>query len=298
MKPHPVRLSCSMCGGAVLAGGTVSVDCVTCEAVFPLSADGQIDFRLLAPRQVQLTVEIGSAPPVVPPIELGPNPAPEVDLTALSLPPTISHRFATWLPRASRPGAVALDLGCGDTRARGLVERAGYTYVGIDYEGSHAQYLADAHSLPFEDGAFDLVVTTAVIEYLRQPYVAMQEVHRVLREDGAFCGNVGFLIPYLPVTYFHHTHMGILSTLGHAGFHVERLLMDNTWTAIESTTQMAYFPRLPRALRALLVRPYKALHGLWWRLGNRFADRPLSDVERQLRVTADVEFIARTEPQR
>ena len=274
-----------------LTGEATALTCLGCDAIYA-TVDGQPDLRLPAPRPAQLTVQIGGPPPDVPPIELDPNPRPEIELSGLDLPPTISHRFATWLPRASRPDAVALDLGCGDTRARPLLEKAGYRYVGIDYTAPEASYLADAHALPFAAETFDLVATTAVIEYLRHPYVAMQEVHHVLRPGGVFAGNVGFLVPYLPVTYFHHTHMGILSTLTHAGFTVDRLLLDRRWTALEATTQMSYFSRMPPAALALIVRPQRGLHRLWWGLGSRFGPRRLPESERYLRVTADVEFIA------
>jgi hypothetical protein len=36
-----------------------------------------------------------------------------------------------------------------------------------------------------------------------------------------------------------------------------------------------------------------ALHRLWWTIGNHFVTRPLSETERLLRVTADIEFLAR-----
>jgi SAM-dependent methyltransferase len=291
-QAESVQLQCPLCCTA-LAPSEADIRCTQCSTIYRRAASGQVDFRLPHVKQLTLTVEVGAEPPTVPPIELGANPSPEVELDELVLPSTISRRFASWLPAAPRSGAVVLDLGCGDTRARGLVERAGYTYVGIDFSTPEATYLADGHALPFADGSFDLVVTTAVIEYFRHPYVAMQEVHRVLRPGGRFCGNVSFLTPYLPVTYFHHTHMGILSTLQNAGFTVDRLLLDRRWTAIESTTRMAYFTRLPERLRQLFTVPFMAAHRLWWAIGDRFVTRPLSETERLLRVTADVEFLAR-----
>jgi SAM-dependent methyltransferase len=287
-----VQLQCPLCSAA-LATSETDIGCPQCSSVYRRAASGQIDFRLPHPKQVALTVEIGAAPPEVPQIELGTNPSPAVEWDDLEFPGTISRRFASWLPAAPRPGAVVLDLGCGDTRARRLVERAGYSYVGIDFSAPEATFLADGHALPFADGSFDLVVTTAVIEYFRHPYVAMAEVHRVLRPGGSFCGNVAFLTPYLPNTYFHHTHMGVLSTLQHAGFVVDRLLLDRRGTAIESTTRMAYFARLPGRVRHLFTVPFMALHRLWWTIGNHFVTRPLSETERLLRVTADIEFLAR-----
>jgi len=284
-------LICTTCGTRLDLAADPIV-CGGCRIALRVAVGGQLDLRPRSPRQAQLTVEIGGAPPALPPVELDANPAPELDLTGLELPPTISPRFASWMTRAPRAGALALDLGCGDARARPLIEHAGYDYVGVDLDAPEATYLADAHALPFAENTFDLVTTTAVIEYLRQPYLAMHEVHRVLKAGGRFIGSAGFLVPYLPVTYFHHTHMGILSALDGAGFRIERLLTDEEWTAFEATAQMAYFTRMPQPLLTALIRPLKALHRLWWALGNRFGNRPLTRIERQLRVAGDVEFIA------
>lgn len=43
---------------------------------------------------------------------------------------------------------------------------------------------ASAEDLPFRDGAFDIVVSTSVFHYLRQPRQALQEIGRVLRPGG------------------------------------------------------------------------------------------------------------------
>ncbi len=43
---------------------------------------------------------------------------------------------------------------------------------------------ADAHSLPFEDDSFDLVVSFETIYYLEKPEVFVSEAKRVLREKG------------------------------------------------------------------------------------------------------------------
>jgi len=46
---------------------------------------------------------------------------------------------------------------------------------------------ADASTLPFEDAAFDAVVSTQVYEYVPDIPAAMQELHRVVRPGGRIC---------------------------------------------------------------------------------------------------------------
>ncbi|MFM9050371.1 MAG: class I SAM-dependent methyltransferase, partial [Actinomycetota bacterium] len=59
--------------------------------------------------------------------------------------------------------------------------------LGIDVSGR----VADAESLPFDDGEFDLVIGHAVLHHIPDVELALREVLRVLRPGGrfAFCGE-------------------------------------------------------------------------------------------------------------
>lgn len=55
----------------------------------------------------------------------------------------------------------------------------------------------DLEALTFEDESFDLVITSDILEHVRQPLQALQEIHRVLAPGGHHIFTVPF--PYPPL---------------------------------------------------------------------------------------------------
>jgi SAM-dependent methyltransferase len=51
----------------------------------------------------------------------------------------------------------------------------------------------DAHELPFDDGSFDALITTAVLEHVLYPERVAHELHRVLREGGLLYSEIPFI---------------------------------------------------------------------------------------------------------
>ena len=68
--------------------------------------------------------------------------------------------------------------------SRGMVER-GRDTVRARCGADAARFaVGDVAHLPFENGAFDVVVCAGVVEYLDEPQHAMQELYRVVRPGG------------------------------------------------------------------------------------------------------------------
>jgi SAM-dependent methyltransferase len=97
------------------------------------------------------------------------------------------------LDEALRPGAVALDAGCGrTTRLRDYRDRI-VRVVGLDADeaaGRENPFLDEFvpgdldDALPFSDDSFDLVYANFVVEHLTRPERTFSEWRRVLRPDG------------------------------------------------------------------------------------------------------------------
>ena len=94
-------------------------------------------------------------------------------------------------------GRTVLDAGCGVGYGTAILANAGSERaIGVDLSahavadaralgGPAAEYqVADLHDLPFESGAFDVVVCFEAIEHLHDVEVAIDEFRRVLRPDG------------------------------------------------------------------------------------------------------------------
>ena len=108
---------------------------------------------------------------------------------------------AFFLPHL-KSGMRLLDVGCGPgSITLGLAEVvAPGEVVGIDIGESEIEEArseaekrgtrnsrfegADACELPFEDGSFGAVFSSAMLEHLRRPFDALKEMHRVLRTGG------------------------------------------------------------------------------------------------------------------
>ena len=110
-------------------------------------------------------------------------------------PRRLYHRLARWLgdaPSSLRPpdaAAVLAHLALPDMPLRVLVVGSGGLTLGDASDrilntdvafGPDVHIIADAHDLPFEDAAFDLVIAVAVLEHVADPQRCVGEIHRVL----------------------------------------------------------------------------------------------------------------------
>jgi len=59
--------------------------------------------------------------------------------------------------------------------------------------GPQTQLICDAHDLPFQDEAFDAVVVQAVLEHVVDPGRCVNEIYRVLKEDGVVYADTPFI---------------------------------------------------------------------------------------------------------
>ena len=99
---------------------------------------------------------------------------------------TRMRRFSELLGEKPR----VLDVGAGANRARNDA-------IALDLKHSpEIDCQADAHALPFPDGAFEGVIASALLEHVRDPREVLGEVWRVMEVGGHVFLNVPFMQGY------------------------------------------------------------------------------------------------------
>lgn len=108
---------------------------------------------------------------------------------------------------ARHPSGSVLDLGAGGKleRRENVVQIDIFRYPAVDVVGS-------ADCLPFQDNAFDAVISQAVFEHLQYPEWAVSEVRRVLKPGGIAKIDTAFLQPEhgYPHHFYNATETGLL----------------------------------------------------------------------------------------
>jgi SAM-dependent methyltransferase len=76
----------------------------------------------------------------------------------------------------------------------GILSRSEIEFVETDVVfGPRTQVICDAHDLPFADRSFDGVVVQAVLEHVVDPVRCVEEIYRVLKDDGLVYAETPFM---------------------------------------------------------------------------------------------------------
>jgi SAM-dependent methyltransferase len=102
-------------------------------------------------------------------------------------------------------GGRGLNVGAGSTQLHPAL-------INVDIvPGPTIEVCASVENLPFPDETFDLVVSQELLEHVRDPFQAMQEMRRVLKKGGVIYCQVPFIIGYHPgpTDFWRFTRQGI-----------------------------------------------------------------------------------------
>ncbi|MEK7578835.1 MAG: methyltransferase domain-containing protein [Patescibacteria group bacterium] len=96
-------------------------------------------------------------------------------------------------------------------------------YVTLDTDSSHgADIVGSVENIPTESGGFDSLISTQVLEHVKNPQKAAEEFYRVLKPGGYCLVTVPQLneLHEEPYDYFRFTKYGLEEIFSHAGFKI------------------------------------------------------------------------------
>ena len=168
------------------------------------------------------------------------------------------------------PGARVLDYGCGVVAYRRLFP-AELDYVAADLPGNpQATLLLEPDgTVPAEDGSFDAVLSTQVLEHVTDPALYVSECFRVLRPGGRLLLSTHGTFVYHPdpVDLWRWTCEGLKKQVADAGFAVVRFegVIGGLPTGLQLAQDAIYW-QIPRFLQPLLALVMQTLIALTDRL--------------------------------
>ena len=109
-----------------------------------------------------------------------------------------------------------------------------------DFDTTHCDILCDICDIPVEDGSFDAVLCSEVIEHLPYPDRAIRELSRVLKKGGKLFLTAPFFMPTHFAPYYYHVGFSEYwheRILGDAGFTVNKVITLGNFYDLHATEQ-------------------------------------------------------------
>ncbi len=130
--------------------------------------------------------------------------------------------------------AQVLNVGAGGDIAKTLMQYAAqqrFKVISLDIDKKRqADIIGDICVHDFKEQRFDVVIMAEVLEHLHSPHLALENVHRILKENGRLIITVPFIFPIhdQPHDYYRYTRYGLEYLLRH--FRDVSINERNSWT--------------------------------------------------------------------
>lgn len=143
------------------------------------------------------------------------------------------HRIAGLRIRGAARNCLSgrmLEIGCGAKHKALLVGDLVTEHIGLDHEDTqHDQSKVDifgtAYETGVEDGSFDCILSTAVLEHLEEPLLALREAYRVLKPGGyaIYTAPLFWHLHEEPRDFYRYTRYGLNYLFDKSGFQIVEL---------------------------------------------------------------------------
>jgi SAM-dependent methyltransferase len=159
---------------------------------------------------------------------------------------------------AGRGLSTLVDLGCGSMPYKRLFQGHIKEYLGLDLRPSSTvqQYADCCDGVPIPDDHADIVLSTQVLEHVKDPGAYLADARRILKPGGTLLLTTHGVWRFHPdpTDYRRWTRDGLVLQIKEAGFHVLECngLMGPEATALQ-LLQDARLARIPRWLQPYYV---------------------------------------------
>lgn len=161
-----------------------------------------------------------------------------------------------------KKGLRILDYGCGVKPYQYIVEGVADEYTGADVgDNPDAEIkLSAGELLPLENGSYDAVISSQVLEHVEEYDKYMNECNRVLKQDGLlFLSTHGtWQFHAAPYDFNRWTHLGLKSLFAKHGFEVIDCVPVLGQLAVPTQLRLAFFEsfaNMTGATGRLLFKP-------------------------------------------
>lgn len=163
-------------------------------------------------------------------------------------------------------GSLVVDVGAGEAPYANQFKHT--TYVAIDWNRARQSngcihVTADSSMLPLREQCADVVISTQMLEHVRNPWAVARELSRVLRESGLLYISVPLFDPEheMPHDYWRFTGEGLRLVLEEAGLQpLEIKRRGGYFWVLNKQLRSVHeylFPPLKNPLLRLLRYPFK-----------------------------------------
>jgi SAM-dependent methyltransferase len=173
------------------------------------------------------------------------------------------NRFVESVAQSLPAGTSILDAGAGECVYKKFFYHCNYKSIDLAvgesrWNYTNLDYVGPLHDMPLEDGIFDSVLCTEVLEHLEWPRESVKEMYRVLRPGGKLYLTVPMAHSehQAPYDFFRYTSYGLNSICKHAGFEkIDITPFGGLWVrwAYELPRGLSVFP--PSGLRSKSPNP-------------------------------------------
>lgn len=148
------------------------------------------------------------------------------------------QRLDTFLKHHATTGKV-LNVGAGKAGGNYLDFFPNQVSVDVD-KNRQPDVIGDIRSLPFDEGSFDTIICTEVLEHVPEPEKAVNELYRVLSKNGKLVLTTRFVYPLhdAPHDYYRYTK-----------YSLRRLFKD--WTDVSITPESKSFSTIAILLQRI-----------------------------------------------